>query len=196
MVRVLGCRQLCASTLAFPASRTPCTASTRPSAAGEARCALGMMWAVLPAQGSWTCSSVSRCWELPAGVPLWGPRYQSPRAPAAEPFASVVGRTDGLMGAFRFLAWEPELWRLLPNVHFLFTSATFSWGKLFSDQRQWKPRGVLVSLALVWLCVRGENLTTCQSSEAILAGLPAGDSKQIYHTTYFLSQKGIVWVAK
>lgn len=43
----------------------------------------------------------------------------------------------------------------------------------------------------VTLCV-GRDLMVCQSSEAILADLPAGDSKQIYHTTYFLSQKGIV----
>lgn len=162
----------------------------------EVRCALGMIRAVLSGQGSWTCSSVSRCWELPAAVPLWGPKYAIFLCTHCRALRPVVGWTDSLMGAFRFLAWEPELWRLLPNVHFWFTSATFSPGKVFSGQRQWEPKGVLVSLALLWLCVWGENLTTCQSSEAILAGLPAGDSKQIYHTTYFLSQKGIVWVAK
>ena len=157
----------------------------------EVRCTLGMTWTVVSGQDSWTYCSMSQCWELPAAVPLWGPH-----APAAEPFASAVGLNESLMDAFKFSTWDPEPWRLLPNVPFWFSSATFSPQKVFVGQRQWEPQGVLISLALVWLCVWGENLTTCQSSEAILAGLPAGDSKQIYHTTYFLSQKGIVWVAK
>lgn len=40
----------------------------------EARCTLGMIKAILSDQGSRTCSSKFRCWELPATVPLWHPK--------------------------------------------------------------------------------------------------------------------------
>lgn len=102
-------------------------------------------------QGPWTCFSVSWCWRLPATVPLWG--LKSPHAFAAEPFTFMKG---GLMSAGKFLAWEPELWRLLQNTDFWFTSATSSLATVL------RPKAVR---ALGCPCASGFGLTLCMGRE-------------------------------
>lgn len=44
LMRVLGCRQLYTSTLAFPTSWTSDVVNTSPSGANEVKCALGLVW--------------------------------------------------------------------------------------------------------------------------------------------------------
>lgn len=149
--RVLGCRHRRTSTLVCPASWDSCGVSTGSSGAGDAKRALVMIWAILSGQGSWIGSSVPQCWELPAAVPLGIPRMQSLCAPTAEPFTSVLGWVNGLMGAFKFFTWELELWSLIPNINFWFISAIFSLGKVSSAKGSKSP-GVFLCPWLQFVC--------------------------------------------
>lgn len=127
LVRVLGCRQLSTSTLAFPTSWTSYVVNTSPSEADEVRCfrddmgcfilsgLLRTLFCVLVLEAASYCASLGS------------------QVCSLLMYLLVVGWTHGLMDACKFLAWEPEPWRLLQNIHFWFTSATFSLAKVSLD---------------------------------------------------------------
>lgn len=106
---------------------------------------------------SWTCSSMSQCWSCQLLCLFGVPGMHSLCAPRAEPFTSVLGWTDGLMGAFKFFAWKLELWSLIPKINFWFISAVFSLGKVFSAKG---------SESSGCPCAPGFGLTLCVGREA------------------------------
>ena len=156
-MRVLDCRKLCTNTLPFPAPWTSYMVNISPSGADEVRCALGMIWAVLSGQGSWTCSSTSWCWELPAAVPLWGPKYAVSLCTRCQALRLCGGMNRWLDGCIQILGLGTWTVKATRKCSFLIHLSY-----IFTRKGVLRPKAVRTPECP---CVPGFGLTLCMGKE-------------------------------